>query len=73
MRGGARAHAVVTKATSVPRGHPLLSMPDSLSVTGVKKQNTDPVGRMSVCEVQAAATITPTTLPKSIVSQLQWC
>lgn len=42
IHGSARAHGVLTKASSLPREHTLLSMPDSLSACqGMKKkQNT---------------------------------
>lgn len=38
IHSSARAHGVQTKALSLPREHPLLSMPDSLSVCQDRKK-----------------------------------
>lgn len=55
----AHTHGVLTKASSLPREHPLLSMPDSLSACQGRRNYTDPAGEEAVNVVQAAATFPP--------------
>lgn len=51
IHSSARAHGVLTKASSLPREHTLLSMPDSLSACqGMKKtKHMDPAGGLAPC------------------------
>lgn len=55
IHSSARARRVLTKALSLPREHPSLSMSDSLSACQATKKYTDPAGGLAVSLVQAAA------------------
>lgn len=55
IHSSARAHRALTKALSLPREHPSLSMSDSLSACQARKKYTDPAGGLAVSLAQAAA------------------
>lgn len=55
IHSSAHAHGVLTKALSLPREHPLLSMPDSLSVCQGRKKYIDPAGKLAVTVALAGA------------------
>lgn len=61
IHSSARAHGVLTKASSLPREHTLLSMPDSLSACqGMKKtKHMDPAGGLARCGAAITAVSCP--------------
>lgn len=56
IHSSAHAHGVLTKALSLPRENPLLSMPDSLSACQGRKKYIDPAGGLAVSAALAAVT-----------------